>query len=100
MGPLPRSVTGEQQLELNEWWLVDLAAKLKMPIATMHRWQRVGWVTSRKVTAAGGRWAIYADEEELFRLGRLRDSSRGWSRPYPDELITPKGSHVETKATR
>ena len=100
MGPLPRSVTSERHLEADEWWLADLAAQLKMPIATMHRWQRVGWVTSRKVTAAGGRWAIHADADELHRLRRLRDSPRGWPQPYPDELITPKGRHIEIEATR
>lgn len=62
-GSLPRSVTNEQHLRANEWWLADLAAKLSMPIATLHRWQRVGWVASRKVTAAGGRWAIWADTD-------------------------------------
>jgi hypothetical protein len=89
-GLLPRSVTSEHHLQANEWWLADLAAELSMPIATLHRWQRVGWVTSRKVTAAGGRWAVYADAEELLRLSRLRDSPRGWPQPYPTELITPK----------
>jgi DNA invertase Pin-like site-specific DNA recombinase len=89
-GPLPRSVTDGQHLEPDEWWLADLAAELAMPIATLHRWQRVGWVTSRKVTEAGGRWAIYADADELHRLRRLRDSPRGWPQPYPTELITPK----------
>jgi len=99
-GPLPRGVTDKQQLEADEWWLADLASQLKMPIATMHRWQRVGWVTSRKVTAAGGRWAIHADADELLRLRRLRDSPRGWPQPYSDELITPKGRNVENEPTR
>lgn len=89
-GPLPRSVTDEQHLEANEWWLADLAVELAMPIATLHRWQRVGWITSRKVPAAGGRWAIHADTDELLRLRRLRESPRGWPQPYPTELITPK----------
>ena len=97
-GPLPRSVTDEHHLRANEWWLADLAAELAMPIATLHRWQRVGWVTSRKVTAAGGRWAIYADADELLRLRRLRDAPRGWPQPYPTELITPKPKTVETAA--
>ena len=87
-GPLPRSVTDKQHLRMNEWWLPDLATKLSMPFATLHRWQRVGWVTSRKITAAGGRWAIYADADELLRLRRLRDAPR-WP-PCPLELITPK----------
>ena len=98
-GPLPRSITAEQHLQVNEWWLAELAAELEMPIATLHRWQRVGWVTSRKVTAAGGRWAVYADADELLRLRRLRDSPRGWPQPYPTELITPK-PQPESTATR
>jgi DNA invertase Pin-like site-specific DNA recombinase len=89
-GPLPRSVTNEHHLQANEWWLADLAAELSMPLATLHRWQRVGWVTSRKVTTAGGRWAIHADADELLRLRRLRGSPRSWPEPYPTELITPK----------
>ena len=99
-GPLPRSVTDEQHLGANEWWLADLAAELAMPIATLHRWQRVGWLTSHKVTAAGGRWAIYADADELVRLRRLRKSPRGWPQPYPTELITPKPRANETEAAR
>lgn len=95
-GALPRSVTAEHHLRSNEWWPADLAAELSMPIATLHRWQRVGWVSSRKVTAAGGRWAIYADADELLRFRRLRDSSRGWPQPYPTELITPKTKTEET----
>ena len=95
-GPLPRSVTEGRHLQANEWWLADLAAELSMPIATLHRWQRVGWVISRKVTAAGGRWAIYADADERHRLRRLRDSPRGWPQPYPTELITPKPKTEQT----
>lgn len=97
-GSLPRSVTDEQHLRANEWWLADLAAKLSMPIATLHRWQRVGWVASRKVTAAGGRWAIYADADEMLRLRRLRDAPRGWPQPYPAELIAPKPNPIEITA--
>jgi hypothetical protein len=89
-GPLPRSVTDEQHLQTNEWWLADLAVALSMPIATLHRWQRVGWVTSRKVAAASGRWAIRADADELLRLRRLRDAPRSWPLHYPTELTTPK----------
>jgi hypothetical protein len=70
-----------------------------MPIATLHRWQRVGWVTTRKVAAAGGRWAIYADADELLRLRRLRNSPRGWPEPYPPELITPKPKIKENEVT-
>lgn len=100
IGPLPRSVSHNGLLEADEWWLADLAAKLAMPIATLHRWQRVGWVASRKVTKAGGRWAIYADADEIIRLHRLRDAPRGWPQPYPIELITPKQKLDETETTK
>jgi DNA invertase Pin-like site-specific DNA recombinase len=89
-GSSSRNVALEARLAADEWWLADLAAELAMPIATMHRWQKVGWVTSRKIADARGRWAIYADADELVRLRRLRDSPRGWPNPYPQELITPK----------
>jgi DNA-binding transcriptional MerR regulator len=98
-GALPRCVTSGEHLEADEWWLADLATKLGMPTATLHRWQRVGWVTSRKVTAAGGRWAIFADADELVRLRRLRDSPREWPQPYAAELITPKRKVEETRTT-
>jgi hypothetical protein len=83
-------VTAANPLDADEWWLADLAAKLSMPIATLHRWQRVGWLTSRKVTSAGNRWAIFADADELSRLTSLRASPRSWPNPYPPELTTPK----------
>ncbi|MDA1018429.1 MAG: recombinase family protein, partial [Planctomycetota bacterium] len=89
-GVVPCSVDREHRLAEHEWWLASLAAELKMPIATLHRWQRVGWLNSRKVAEAGGRWAIYADADELDRLRRLRNSPRGWPQPYPQDLITPK----------
>ena len=98
-GPLPRSVTHEDHLQPNEWWLCDLAAKLQMPIATMHRWQRMGWVTSRKVKAAGNRWALFADAEELTRMALLRNTPRSWPNPYSAELITPKAAADATPGT-
>jgi DNA invertase Pin-like site-specific DNA recombinase len=97
-GPLPNSVTQENHLERHEWWLSNLAAQLAMPIATLHRWQKVGWLTSRKVAAAGNRWAIFADSDELNRLIQLREAPRRWPNPYPPELITPKPKPVSTKA--
>lgn len=89
-GYQPRHAGLATHLATDEWWLAELAAKLSMPIATLHRWQKVGWVTSRKIAEAKGRWAIYADADELCRLRRLRDSPRAWPVPYPQELITPK----------
>ena len=89
-GMRSRLEPNERHLKEGEWWLADLASELSMPIATLHRWNGVGWVNSRKVTEAGGRWAIYADADELKRLIRLRDARRGWPKPYAKDLTTPK----------
>ena len=62
-----------------------------MPIATFHKWQRLGWVHSRKVPVAAGRWALWADAEALERLRQLRASQRTWPEPrYPQALTTPQ----------
>jgi DNA invertase Pin-like site-specific DNA recombinase len=90
-GPRPRAVSSVGMLAEHEWLLTDLARKVGMPAITLHRWVRVGWVSARKLQVPGGHWAIWADEEELQRLGRLRTHKRGWSdEPFPVELITPK----------
>jgi hypothetical protein len=88
-GPRPRALTEVSPLEEHEWWLTDLARELGMP--TVHCWLRRGWITARKRTGAGGRWILWADDEELDRLRRLRASPRGWAdQPDPTELTTPK----------
>jgi hypothetical protein len=74
-----------------EYWLADLARQVPMPIATLHKWQRLGWVHSRKVPVASGRWALWADADELERLRALRAYQRKWPEPhYPQALTTPK----------
>jgi hypothetical protein len=40
-------------LQPHEYWLTDFARTMNMPIATVHKWQRMGWVHSRKVAVAG-----------------------------------------------
>ena len=89
-----------QHLQTNEWWLADLASELSMPIATLHRWRRVGWVASRKVRIARGRWAIYADAAELERMCRLRVMTRSWPPIYSTILITPQPRPAETELTQ
>ena len=78
-GPRPRAVGEPDVLGEHEWLLTDLARELAMPQATLHRWIRVGWVHARKLPTAGGHWAIWADADELARMGRIRTSPRGWS---------------------
>ena len=62
-----------------------------MPIATFHKWQRLGWVHSRKVPVASGRWALGADADELERRRQWRAYQRQWPEPRsPQALTTPK----------
>jgi hypothetical protein len=78
-------------LSPHEYWLADLAREVPMPIATLHKWQRLGWVHSRMVPVASGRWALWADADELERLRQLRAYQRKWPEPrYPQALTTPK----------
>jgi len=89
-GPRPAAANAGV-LEANEWWLSDLARHLKMPIATLTRWRIVGWVQVRKVAVSGGRWAIWADADELDRLRRLRACPLTWrDQPLRQELAIPK----------
>src|SRR5207244_6769809 len=60
-GSRPRAMSDASILRPHEYWLADLAREVPMPIATLHKWQRLGWLHSRKVPVASGRWAIWAD---------------------------------------
>ena len=74
-----------------EYWLADGAREVPMPSATVHKSQRLGWVHSRTGPVASGRWALWADADELERLRQLRASQRKWPEPrYPQALTTPK----------
>jgi hypothetical protein len=75
----------------DEWWLNGLALELGMPSITLFTWLRRGWVQGRKLPGGRlGRWVLWADDQELDRLRRLRACPRGWSdEPFPPELTTP-----------
>ncbi len=90
-GPRPRTMVKVGVLEPHEYWLSDLARELTLPRSTLYKWQRLGWVYSRKVAEALGRLALWADDEELKRLRQLRLYKRQWPKPhYPATLTTPK----------
>jgi DNA invertase Pin-like site-specific DNA recombinase len=95
-GSRPRAVEDLGLLEASEWLLSDLARKLDMPPATLHRWIRVGWVHARKLPIPGGYWVIWADADELDRMARLRTCPRGWSdESVLGELTKPKDRATE-----
>jgi DNA invertase Pin-like site-specific DNA recombinase len=90
-GPRPRAMVESGVLEPHEYWLSDLARELNIPRITLYKWQRLGWVHSRKVTEALGRLALWADDEERERLRQLRLYKRQWPNPrYPATLTTPQ----------
>jgi hypothetical protein len=89
-GPRPRTMADASLLRPQEYWLADLAREVPRPMATFHQWQRMGWVHSRKVAVSLGRGAIWADDDELARLRRLRAYQRKWPElRYPRALTTP-----------
>ncbi len=86
------SRTGKsERTEPPRWRLRDLAGKLEMPIGTLRSWLRRGWLHGKQSEGAHGRWILWADDDELKRLTRLRrhrQSSSGL--PAPADLTTPK----------
>ena len=89
-GPRPSAMEAHQLTD-GEWWLTDLVRELDMPQPTLYRWIRRGWVNAQQCSAAGGRWIVWADAEELDRLKRLRTCPRSWhNQPQAAELTKPK----------
>jgi DNA invertase Pin-like site-specific DNA recombinase len=80
-------------LGLDEWWIRDLAARLETPTCKVHYWARQGWVHSRK-TASGRHWIVWADDEELERLEKLKHESSSFTARRNPTLVTPKSRKV------
>jgi hypothetical protein len=79
--PPPSSLPA--QLEVNEWTLPALAARLRMSRMTLYSWVQRGWVRARKVPCPHppGIWIAWADAKELERLAALRTAPRTrWAR--------------------
>ena len=73
----------QPKLKTNEWWLPDLAERLRMPPVTLHHWISRKWVQARQLEGRQGRWVIWADAKELGRLERLRNRPHSeWSRKH------------------
>jgi len=95
-GPRPVALSATGLLQKGEWLLTDLARRLGMPSATLHRWRKVGWVQARKLPVPGGHWALWAEGAELKRLVRLRGHHRARrDQPLPTELTTPKARKMK-----
>jgi hypothetical protein len=82
----PADLPGE-----HERWLPDLAAELGVSPIVVHRWRWSGKLHARQLAGANGRWIVWADQEEVGRLRRLRAYEVEHRRKdAPQELTTPK----------
>ena len=78
-------------LEKHEWFVRDLAQRLKIGKNTLHAWLQRGWVTYRRLPGYCGRCVCWADKQELRRLQKLVQTPRDWwTANLPSELTTPK----------
>jgi hypothetical protein len=92
----PWSDSDSYVLQEHEHWLGDLARKLGVSINAMRNWQRFGWIHSRRIQVAGGRWAVWADADEVSRLQSLEKCSHtGKIHSYPAELKIPKAPRCD-----
>jgi DNA invertase Pin-like site-specific DNA recombinase len=92
LGPRAIQRIQGEELRRHEWRLSDLARELGMAVNTLRGWQHRGWVLGRKSAAIQGAWILWADDQELDRLRRLRAWHRGgYDQQRPPELTTPRG---------
>lgn len=85
----PRPVAHD--LKPGEWRFGDLAHELQLPHPTLYTWMRRGWVNAKRLDIGQGRWILWADDEELDRLRRLRACPRSWhNQPQADDLTRPR----------
>jgi DNA invertase Pin-like site-specific DNA recombinase len=89
--PAAHRIAEMSQLQRCEWFALELAARLRIPKNTLLHWVRRGWVhLVRQLPGYRGRVICWADEQEINRLERLRDTSHHWwDPPLPEELTTP-----------
>jgi hypothetical protein len=71
-----------------EWWILDLAKKLKIHAGKVHYWAKQGWVHSRRTPAK--HWIVWADNDELKRLNKLKLEVGSYTARRKPKLVTPK----------
>jgi len=73
----------------DESWIRDLATQLEVPPNKVHYWRTQGWVHSRR-TPSGRHWIVWADDDELKRLKKLKAQRNSYTAKRNPELVTPK----------
>lgn len=90
---LKSEVERNDLLGTNEWWIRDLATKLNAPICKVYYWATQGWVHSRKAPS-GKHWILWADDDELKRLEKLKLQRNSHTAQRAPQLTTPKARKV------
>jgi DNA invertase Pin-like site-specific DNA recombinase len=80
-GRVPRGPKRPPSDDPSEWWIQDLAKKLRMPIVTLYGWTKRGWVRCRQ-SKRRAKVVVLADKKELERLQQLRKEYAGTGRRY------------------
>ena len=73
----------------DEWRIRDLATKLNAPDSKVYYWATQGWVHSRKAPS-GKHWILWADDDEIKRLGRLTTVRNSHIAQRNPNLVKPK----------
>ena len=75
-------------LGLDEWWIRDLAVKLEIrPQGALLDNPRLAPFPQDR---SGKHWIVWADEDELNRLEKLKVQSNSYTAKRNPELVTPK----------
>jgi hypothetical protein len=75
----------------HEWSMSGLAREVGVPYSTLRNWCYHGWVHTCHGAPKGKCRTVWADEQEIGRLQRLRDHPHPAPNiPYPAELTTPR----------
>jgi DNA-binding transcriptional MerR regulator len=72
-----------------EWWIPDLARRLGVIPQKIHYWAKQAWVHFRR-TPSGKHLIVWADRDEIRRLGQLAKRKNSWIAARHPELVIPK----------
>jgi DNA-binding transcriptional MerR regulator len=80
-------------VEKDEWWIPDLARRLGVIPQKIHYWVKQGWIHSRR-TPSGKHLIVWADGDEMHRLGQLTNQKSSWIAARHPSLVIPKSRPV------
>ena len=67
----------------------DVARRLGVIAQKVHYWVKRDWVHARR-TPSGKHLIVWADEDEVHRLGQLAGRKNSWIAARHPELVVPK----------